>query len=84
MRNFLKSILFLFVILTTVLSCTDYDDNPSAIPVQDFIWKGLNYYYLYQPQVPDLNDAKFANQSDLDNYLASFASPEALQLVPHF
>lgn len=78
MRNFLKSILFLFVILTTVLSCTDYDDNPSAIPVQDFIWKGLNYYYLYQPQVPDLNDAKFANQSDLDNYLASFASPEAL------
>ena len=76
MRKFLKATTLLFITFITVLSCTDYDDNPSSVPVQDFIWKGLNYYYLYQPQVPDLSDTKFSNQIELDNYLANFPTPE--------
>ncbi len=57
-------------------SCEDMDDN--AVPVNDFIWKGLNLYYLWQPEVPDLADDRFANQAQLNTYLQSFSSPEGL------
>lgn len=56
--------------------CEDMDDN--AVPVNDFIWKGLNLYYLWQPDVPQLADDAFATQGDLNNYLESFSSPETL------
>ncbi len=77
MKNLIKT-LFIFIISTvTIVSCTDNDDNPSSAPIQDFIWKGLNLYYLYQEQVPDLGDKKFSNQKSLDNYLSSFTTPES-------
>jgi carboxyl-terminal processing protease len=78
MKNFIKT-LFLFIISTVIIvGCTDNDDNPSSVPIQDFIWKGLNLYYFYQEQVPDLGDKKFATQKSLDNYLSGFATPESL------
>ena len=57
-------------------SCEDMDDN--NVPVQDFIWKGLNLYYLWKDQVPDLSDERFANQEQLNDYVQSFSSPESL------
>lgn len=57
-------------------SCEDQDDT--AVPVNDFIWKGLNAYYLWQQNVPDLADSRFANQGELNNYLKSYGSPEQL------
>ena len=78
MKAFTRSILFLILFGTFIVSCEDYDDNPSSYPIQNFIWKGLNGYYLYQPNVPDLNDEKFYYQKDLDNYLSNFSSPESL------
>ncbi len=57
-------------------ACEDMDDN--AVPVNDFIWKGLNLYYLWQADVPDLSDDRFANQGELNSYLESFSSPESL------
>lgn len=54
----------------------DLDDN--AVPVNDFIWKGLNLYYLWQAEVPALADDRFSNQGELNSYLESFSSPEAL------
>ncbi|WP_297333207.1 S41 family peptidase [Flavobacterium sp.] len=56
--------------------CEDMDDN--AVPVNDFIWKGLNLYYLWQPEVPELADDRFANQAQLNDYLEGFSSPESL------
>ncbi|MBF00516.1 S41 family peptidase [Flavobacterium coralii] len=56
--------------------CEDMDDN--AVPVNDFIWKGLNLYYLWQPEVPELADDRFANQAQLNDYLEVFSSPESL------
>lgn len=76
MRKFLKATTLLFITFTVIVSCTDNDDNPSSVPIQNFIWKGLNTYYLYQPQVPDLSDARFSSQVDLDNYLLNSSSPE--------
>ena len=74
-----KITILLTALLITAFSfqgCEDMDDN--AVPVNDFIWKGLNLYYLWQPDVPDLSDERFGNQGDLNNYLESFSSPETL------
>ncbi|WP_129752412.1 S41 family peptidase [Flavobacterium beibuense] len=60
----------------TLQSCDDMDDK--AVPVNDFIWKGLNLYYYWQPDVPDLADNRFGNQGELNSYLQGFSSPEAL------
>ncbi|MNK06543.1 putative CtpA-like serine protease [compost metagenome] len=60
----------------TFQSCEDLDDN--AVPVNDFIWKGLNLYYLWQEDVPSLADDRFANQESLNSYLQSYSSPESL------
>jgi len=56
--------------------CEDMDDH--AVPVNDFIWKGLNLYYLWQENVPALADDRFANQEQLNNFLESYGSPESL------
>lgn len=78
MKVFIKSILFLILFGVFTVSCEDYDDNSSSYPIQNFIWKGLNGYYLYQPEVSDLSDSKFYLQKDLDNYLSNFSTPESL------
>lgn len=57
-------------------SCEDMDDN--AVPVNDFIWKGLNLYYLWQENIPNLADDRFSNQGKLNNFLQAYDSPETL------
>jgi hypothetical protein len=42
---------------------------PINLEVQDFIWKGLNQYYLWQPDVPNLSDDRFASQNKLNTFL---------------
>jgi carboxyl-terminal processing protease len=57
-------------------SCDDMDDTD--VPVHDFIWKGLNLYYLWKDEVPNLHDDRFGNQEELNNFVQSYPSPEAL------
>ena len=57
-------------------SCEDQDDT--AVPVNDFIWKGLNLYYLWQADVPNLADDKFSDQVQLNRFVGSYPSPEDL------
>ena len=58
----------------TFQSCEDMDDN--AVPAQEFVWKGLNQYYLWQPNVPDLADDRFQSTAQFDNFLSAYGSPE--------
>jgi C-terminal processing protease CtpA/Prc len=53
------------------------DDNaiPSSLEIKDFVWKGMNLYYLWQADVPDLADDRFANQTQLNTFLEPFANP---------
>lgn len=41
-----------------------------------FIWEGLNTYYLWQEDVPDLADNRFANDDDLYVYFRGYEAPE--------
>lgn len=61
-------------------SCQDEDDvaAPTNLEVNDFVWKGLNLYYLWQSDVPNLSDNRFANQTELNSFLNGYSKPESL------
>lgn len=63
----------------TFQSCEDSDDIslPKPLQINDFIWKGLNTYYLWQEDVPDLADDRFPNQKLYTDFLTNY-TPEAL------
>ncbi len=81
MKSIYKSLLLLMVITMSFQSCNDMDDSlsvPSDLEIENFIWKGLNLYYLWQADVPDLADARFENQGQLNEFLYTKDTPEIL------
>jgi hypothetical protein len=38
----------------------------------------LNQYYLWQPDVPNLSDDRFASQNELNTFLQTYPVPEEL------
>lgn len=79
MKNLFKTAFWMCLLVFTY-SCTDNDDNPvpSGLEINDFVWKGMNLYYLWQADVPDLADNRFANQSELNTFLEGFDEPTNL------
>jgi hypothetical protein len=83
-------VLFVFLLAGLILySCEDNDDTlgvPSNLEVQNFIWKGLNLYYLWQEDVVDLADDRFETQNQLNDYLTNYTDPfdlfNALKVPP--
>ena len=68
---------FLFLFSLFLLNCSSKTENiPVDIEINDFVWKGLNAYYLWQDEKPDLADRRFNNQEELNIFLAGFPSPE--------
>jgi C-terminal processing protease CtpA/Prc len=60
----------------------DIDDEivpiSTDLAIQNFIWKGLNQYYLWQPEVANLADNRFENQAALDAFLKNYRTPQDL------
>jgi hypothetical protein len=79
MNKYVISLLIAFS-LVVPLGCSDMDDNavPTSLEIKDFVWKGMNLYYLWQADVPDLADDRFANQSQLNDFLDPYSSPTDL------
>ncbi|MGV9004655.1 S41 family peptidase [Flavobacterium sp.] len=77
-----KSLLYLVMafLFVSITSCEDVDDNPvpSSLTIKDFVWKGMNSYYLWQADSPNLADNRFATQEELNLFLAPFETPTAL------
>ena len=77
-----KLLLLLFCVSLITTSCfEDQDDNPreaSTLDIQNFIWRGLNFFYLYKDTNPNLADDAFASQGELDAFLSEFETPEDL------
>jgi carboxyl-terminal processing protease len=80
MRTSFKFTLLLFIAVFTFQSCQDNDDiaPPASLEIQDFIWKGLNQYYLWQADVPNLDEDRFADQTELNTFLSGYPVPEEL------
>lgn len=89
----MKKFLFYFVLFFGIWSCNDIDDelqfenfNRNQLEINDFIWRGMNHFYLWQEDVPDLSDTRFENSLAKTNilsenyryFLSSFDSPRDL------
>ena len=73
-----------FLLLIVSLSLTgcfeDQDDNlvqASTNEINDFIWRGLNFFYLYKADTPELADDAFDTEDDYQNFISSYDSPES-------
>ncbi|MCK8523528.1 S41 family peptidase [Aquimarina sp. D1M17] len=79
MRNF-KYIAILFLFGSLVVGCfDDNDDVPqvsSTLEINNFIWRGMNAFYLYKADVPNLADDRFSSDQQLNDFLNSFSSPQ--------
>ncbi|MBF6607891.1 MAG: peptidase S41 [Flavobacterium sp.] len=63
-----------------VSGCETDDDHhvPQDVQINDFVWKGMNLYYLWQPEVSLLGDERFTNQSELNHFLRDYTNPVVL------
>lgn len=67
---------FLLLVFT---GCEKDDlEVPEELQVNDFVWKGMNLYYLWQADVPNLADNRFGSQEELNGFLSNYSSPVAL------
>ncbi|WP_055448469.1 S41 family peptidase [Lacinutrix mariniflava] len=74
-----KIILALLLLSILLTSCfEDLDDKPiSTIDINEFVYRGMDAFYLYRDEIPNLVEDK-ANSSDFNNYLNGFNTPSAL------
>jgi C-terminal processing protease CtpA/Prc len=77
-----KIFITLLAVSTLFVSCfEDADDNfhpSSTLEIQNFIYRGLNYFYLYKADTPELANDAFATEDDLNGFLNNYQTPEAL------
>jgi len=77
-----KLLLLLIVIAPFFTSCfEDNDDNiqvASELDIKNFIYRGLNFFYLYKADTPELANDAFTDQNELNSFLNSYDSPESL------
>lgn len=80
MKRYFSQLFIPFFIVFLFFGCSKSESEsiPTDIEVHDFVWKGLNAYYLWQSDIPDLQDNRFSSQTQLNNYLYGFSSPEQL------
>lgn len=90
--NKFKLFTITIIISLTVTSCfEDRDDNitlnSDIVGINDFVWKGMNEFYVFGNDVPDLSNDRFGingedNRFDTTpeylDYLDDFETPEAL------
>ena len=79
MKNY-KIAFFLLITLTLFTNCSkDNDDNDATTnELNDFVYRGMNAFYLYKDDVPDLADNRFRNDNAYNTFLNNFNSPRNL------
>ncbi|MFB9057917.1 S41 family peptidase [Mariniflexile ostreae] len=79
MKNF-KAPFVILCLTFFITSCyKDNDDHPSTnSSINDFVWKGMNSWYNWQLEVPELSDTKDDDTDAYEAYLNQFDSPKAL------
>ena len=80
--------LIIFLALSLVFVSCKKDDDETIDPIVDqtkldnpinnFVWKAMNSWYNWQPNVTNLADSKDDNLNSYYQYLNSYSTPEAL------
>ncbi|MFN4764186.1 S41 family peptidase [Gillisia sp. Q332] len=91
MKNSLKIhklVLFAFLFIGITSSCSNDADDIGPTPpvpgeernlvVENFIYRGMNEIYLYKADVPVLADNYFSSQTERNDFLDNYSSPEDL------
>jgi C-terminal processing protease CtpA/Prc len=81
----IKYALILLVGILVVLTACKKDDEANILlnnEINEFIWQGMRTYYLWQEEVPDLDDDRFDSFDELHEFLNRFTNPE--DLFDHF
>ena len=79
MKSVIKCVLLLLILSLSFSCFEDSDDNPiNSLEIKNFVWKGLNFAYLYKDDVDDLANDRFGSDGDYQNYLNASDSPESL------
>lgn len=76
-----KIVLGLTIIVFIFLSACSTDDStaiPRDLKLNYFVWNGLNNYYLWQEDVPNLADDRFVDQNQLNGFLRGYPNPADL------
>ncbi|MDT0690248.1 S41 family peptidase [Salegentibacter sp. F188] len=85
--KFNKWLLFFIFTGTMLTSCSEDEndeiddsvtENPENLDIEKFIYRGMNEYYLYKSDVPELANDHFANRTERDEFLTDFETPEDL------
>lgn len=76
----IKNLIIVFTLSFLTTSCfEDNDDNRvNASEINDFVWKGMNIFYLYKDEIPNLANNRFSSDENYAEYLSNFSSPEDL------
>jgi carboxyl-terminal processing protease len=87
----MKKFKHIIIIVSAILFYTSCEKNDNFIAsgndeINLFIWRAMNTYYLWQPDVPDLSDTRFTNIGQLYSAYSNFSSPrdvfESLRYQP--
>ncbi len=80
MKSKFRFVILLFLALFSFQSCEDQNDVlvRTDTAIQEFIWNGLNLFYLWQGDVPDLADNRFASEVQFNSFLSNYSEPENL------
>lgn len=75
----IKALVVLLAALVLTSCFEDRDDNlVQSSSIKDFVWKAMNFTYLYKSEIPNLADDRFGSNAEYTEYLDGFASPEEL------
>jgi len=78
----IRYIIAAFIVLGLTFAGCDNNDDPIQSsnnldkPINDFVWKGMNSWYNWQTDVPDLANTKDDDKDAYNSYLNGFADPE--------
>ncbi|MGJ8685183.1 MAG: S41 family peptidase [Nonlabens sp.] len=73
-----KSLIILCLTALVTVSCfKDNDDSfASSTSVKNFVYRGMQAFYLYKPDVPELANDRFATVEELEDFHSVYDTPE--------
>lgn len=79
MKNYLQQLIAICSLSLLLISCEKNDSGISSENgINNFVWQGLNTYYLWQEQVPNLADTRFPSSNELNSFLNNYDAPDNL------
>lgn len=75
----LKSLFAVLALIGLLSSCSNDNDDTFASDtvVKNFIYRGMNAFYVYKPNIDVLANDRFATVAELEAYHAQFNTPDA-------